>query len=502
MNSKNANQSNAHQTTNSIISFPYLGLNSAEHYFEAVASWPYSLLLHSGGSDKDQYDILLAAPERVIVSSQSNHQTTHRVYEFECDQVSIPMNRDAEFSKVKEVGDLFSTLNRWLKEKGSKLSANETEHKHFSSLSKDVFTGGLAGALSYDFGRQLENIPQSAKNDIELPDLCLGLYYCPVIIDHKRQTVSLYNFFQRPKTAERLAHWFMQNNPTGTSDKSVFKITRPWFSNMAENDYAEKFAKVKHYIKAGDCYQINLAQRFECEYQGNPWAVYKYLVELNQAPFSGYFNLGPSQILSLSPERFISVADGHAITQPIKGTQPRGVNAEQDQAYKEALQNSEKDQAENLMIVDLLRNDLSRTAVPGSVKVSELFGLYSFPSVHHLISTVESDIDPIYSNLDVLRAAFPGGSITGAPKVRAMEIIEELEPHRRSFYCGSLVYFGFNGRMDSNIMIRTLIANQEKLYTWAGGGLVDDSTCELEYQETFTKLSKILDPLMQINESI
>jgi para-aminobenzoate synthetase component 1 len=237
---------------------------------------------------------------------------------------------------------------------------------------------------------------------------------------------------------------------------------------------------------------VNLAQRFNADYSGDEWLAYQLLERVNQAPFSAFLRLPQGCVLSLSPERFIELRGNVIETKPIKGTRPRSQNTQQDRANALALQNATKDQAENLMIVDLLRNDIGRVALPGSVLVPKLFEIESFPAVHHLVSTIRAQLDPRYSATDLLRACFPGGSITGAPKVRAMEIIEELEPHRRSAYCGSIGYINRDGQVDSSIAIRTLVASQGKLYAWAGGGLVSDSQSDSEYQETFDKLSRIL----------
>jgi para-aminobenzoate synthetase component 1 len=261
---------------------------------------------------------------------------------------------------------------------------------------------------------------------------------------------------------------------------------------MTKAAYTEKFDTVKQYLLAGDCYQINLAQRYKARFTGNSWSAYQTLEEANQAPFSSYIQLEDSAILSISPERFLQVKGDAIETKPIKGTRPRSDNPEHDLESAQNLASTEKDQAENLMIVDLLRNDIGRVAKPGTVSVPSLFDVESFPAVHHLVSTVNAQLDTGYTVTDLLRACFPGGSITGAPKVRAMEIIEELEPHRRSVYCGSIGYISRCGQMDTNIAIRTLVAYNSELYAWAGGGLVADSNADSEYQETLDKLSKIL----------
>jgi para-aminobenzoate synthetase component 1 len=253
----------------------------------------------------------------------------------------------------------------------------------------------------------------------------------------------------------------------------------------------------RSYLKEGDCYQVNLAQRFVANCQGDPWTAYQTLRVLNAAPFSGYLNLPEVQILSSSPERFLKLTDGIVESKPIKGTRPRKQNDAEDQQQIQQLINSTKDRAENLMIVDLLRNDISKTCKKGSVKVPEIFAIESYATVHHLVSTVTGVLADNQSALDLLKSCFPGGSITGAPKIRAMEIIEELEPNRRGIYCGTIGYMGFNGNMDSNIAIRTLVHSNNTIRFWAGGGIVNDSVVEEEYQETFDKAAAILDLLQQ-----
>ena len=271
-----------------------------------------------------------------------------------------------------------------------------------------------------------------------------------------------------------------------------FALTTKWQSNLTKGGYGERFNKVQEYLKSGDCYQINLAQRFDASFTGNPWLAYCQLRSANQAPFSAYINTGEQQILSLSPERFIQVNGRKVETKPIKGTVPRSQDAHIDDANKTRLANSTKDRAENVMIVDLLRNDLGKVAKAGTVAVPKLFEIESFNAVHHLVSTVTSKLADAFSAVDQLKAAFPGGSITGAPKIRAMEIIEELEPHRRSIYCGSIGYISACGAMDTSITIRTLVCENKQIYCWAGGGVVADSTLESELQETYDKVNRIL----------
>ena len=267
-------------------------------------------------------------------------------------------------------------------------------------------------------------------------------------------------------------------------------------SSFTRAGYIEAVARVREYVHAGDIFQTNLSQRFEAPLTESPWSLYRRLRRLNAAPFAALMELPEAAILSASPERFLRVdGQGHVQTRPIKGTSPRGIGPEHDAALGQALTESAKDRAENLMIVDLMRNDLSRVCLPGTVRVPELFALERYATVHHLVSTVVGDLEPGRTPLDLLRAAFPGGSITGAPKVRAMEIIAELEPSRRSVYCGSLGYWSISGELDTSIAIRTVIVRGGRIYFNAGGGIVADSNPEQEYRETLDKARGIIDAL-------
>lgn len=264
---------------------------------------------------------------------------------------------------------------------------------------------------------------------------------------------------------------------------------------MTRAQYGEKFRQVQRYLHSGDCYQVNLAQRFQAHYQGDEWLAFVRLNHANRAPFSAFLRFEEGAILSLSPERFIQLENQHIQTRPIKGTLPRLDSPDADRLQAQTLANSPKDRAENLMIVDLMRNDIGRVAVPGSVNVPELFVVEPFPAVHHLVSTITAHLPETLHAADLLRAAFPGGSITGAPKVRAMEIIDELEPQRRNAWCGSIGYLSFCGNMDTSITIRTLTAVDGQIYCSAGGGIVADSQEDAEYQETFDKVNRILHQL-------
>ncbi|KZN67373.1 aminodeoxychorismate synthase component I [Pseudoalteromonas luteoviolacea] len=350
------------------------------------------------------------------------------------------------------------------------------------------FVGGWLGYFGYDLGRYIEKLPESALTDISLPDMTVGLYLDALIFDNQQQKW----FYVCQSNANRLDEYLAILNSAASSPKP-FKLLTDWQSNMTKQQYQTKFDQIHQYLLSGDCYQINLAQRFSAQFTGSPWQAYKKLRANNKSPFAAFYNLGEgTAIVSVSPERFISVRKNQVETKPIKGTLPRLSDPAQDIEQAKTLQGSSKDRAENVMIVDLLRNDLGKVAKAGTVTVPKLFEIESFPAVHHLVSTVTSELANGKSAIDQLEAAFPGGSITGAPKIRAMEIIEELEPHRRSAYCGSMGYLSACGDMDTSITIRTLVCAQNTIYCWAGGGIVADSQVDAEYQETYHKVNKIL----------
>ncbi|GAB2794114.1 aminodeoxychorismate synthase component I [Halomonas shantousis] len=350
------------------------------------------------------------------------------------------------------------------------------------------FTGGLIGYWSYDLGRCLETIGGHARNATQLPWSRVGLYDWALIQDHERCEACLVATEERLMQVKR---WLAAALPSSPG----FRTLTPFRSELSRIQYGKRFRRVQAYIQAGDCYQVNLTQRFFAAYEGDEWQAYQRLRQVTPTPFAGYMAWNGQAILSLSPERFIAVRDGHAETRPIKGTRPRGHDPETDRENAEALRASLKDRAENVMIVDLLRNDLGRVCRPGSIRVPQLCHLESYANVHHLVSVITGELDERHRVLDVLAAAFPGGSITGAPKVRAMQIIDELEPSRRSVYCGSLGYVDVRGSMDTSIAIRTVVADSGMLHVWGGGGVVADSSEEAEYQETFDKVRRLMEAL-------
>jgi len=360
------------------------------------------------------------------------------------------------------------------------------------------FAGGLMGYLAYDFGRRVEALQIQAVNDLHLPDAQFGLYDWALISDHQLQTSQL--LFHPTVAAEQrqqLVALFSQPTP---APAAPFQLQQPFRADLTHEQYRAAFTRIQGYIQAGDCYQVNFAQRFRAPCQGDAWSAYLALREACPTPFSGFQRLSDdSAILSLSPERFVRVHGGQVETRPIKGTRPRSDNPAIDRANAEELLSSPKDRAENLMIVDLLRNDLGRSCATGSVRVPELFALESYPNVHHLVSAVTGTLAADKDALDLLVSSFPGGSITGAPKIRAMQIIDELEPTQRAVYCGSLLYVDVRGEMDSSIAIRSLLIKDGQASCWGGGGIVADSDCEAEYRESITKVKVLLETLEQLS---
>ncbi len=407
-----------------------------------------------------------------------------------------------------------NTEIHWLK-KSSIESSNENplilieqiQQQCFSDANIEAhnlpFKAGCLGYFAYDLGKRFEVLPQQTAQDITLAQMSVGIYFQALIFDHKKQTLWLVcPEDQRDVISIAINEQLAQTAKEQKVDD--FSLTSTWQSNISKASYDRKFQQVQDYLLSGDCYQINLAQRFHAQYQGNEFLAYCALRETNQAPFSAFLRFDDAAILSISPERFLQKRGNKVQSKPIKGTKPRSTDTEIDSQNAIDLKNSEKDRAENLMIVDLLRNDISKVCIPGTVKVPSLFDIESFPAVHHLVSTVEGDLAQPYKATDLLAASFPGGSITGAPKIRAMEIIDELEPHQRSIYCGSIGYISACGNMDTSITIRTLLCERNKnsaeksIYCWAGGGVVADSKVDCEYQETFDKVNKILPVLSSL----
>ena len=358
------------------------------------------------------------------------------------------------------------------------------------------FTGGILGFLGYDFGSRLEQLPATTRQDLALPPARVGLYCWALISDHHSRTTSL--VFHPKMEAEERNRLIALFEAEHVAIPAPFKLESQFQADLSADEYQVAIEQIKDYIEAGDCYQVNYAQRFRASYAGDPWHAYKRLRAACPTPFSAFMPVDGGAIASLSPERFLRLSKRIVETRPIKGTRPRRSEPEADQAEACALLASSKDRAENLMIVDLLRNDLGRSCELGSVEVPELFTLESYPNVHHLVSSVSGTLAANKDALDLLACSFPGGSITGAPKIRAMQIIDELEPARRSIYCGSILYLDVRGEMDSSIAIRTLLMENDQVNLWGGGGIVADSDWRAEYQESIDKVKVLMETLERL----
>lgn len=351
------------------------------------------------------------------------------------------------------------------------------------------FLGGAVGYFAYDMCHHIEKLPRTAIDDMGIPDCCFGFYDSIVAVDHSDGNAYMIAAGLDREPEKEIEEMNKKlNNIDLQSCCDVEGMTCGEIeSNFTKGNYIKAVQSIKDYIRRGHIYQANLTQRFMCQTKEDPFSIYRRLRAFNPAPFACYLDFGNGHILSSSPERFLKIQGNMIETRPIKGTRPRGSTVEEDKANKAELLSSEKDKSELLMIVDLERNDLGKVSKTGTVKVPELFYLEEYATVHHLVSTVTGEMKEDIEPMDVIEAAFPGGSITGAPKIRSMEIIDELEPTQRNIYTGSIGYMGFNGTVDLNIAIRTIVMKEDKAYFQVGGGIVWDSDPELEYQETLHK---------------
>jgi len=430
------------------------------YWFERIRHAPGAVLLDSGRpkATRGRFDILSAWPLSVLEPDEN-----------ESGRAFFQRLRQ----KLRELGDAELPVNSEL-----------------------PFAGGLIGLLTYDFGSRLETLPQQAKDDSGLPLARFGLYDWALITDHQRQASQLlFHPALADPERERLIRLF---DSAAVGESASFRLSDRFRADLTIDAYRHGIERIQAYIQAGDCYQVNFTQRFRAECSGDAWAAYRALRDACPTPFAGFVALDDGAIASLSPERFLRLHQGRVETRPIKGTRPRGEDEQSDAEQAQALLASEKDRAENLMIVDLLRNDLGRSCRIGSVRVPELFALESYPNVHHLVSCVTGELADHRDAFDLLAGSFPGGSITGAPKIRAMQIIDELEPTRRAIYCGSLLYIDVRGEMDSSIAIRTLLILDGQVSCWGGGGIVADSDWQAEYQESIDKVKVLLQTLEQL----
>jgi len=468
----------------SAVQLPYV--NSAD-LFDKVADQPWAMFLDSGvinsnsENEHANYDVLGIKPYATLVFDQG-------VSTFNCRGLEKELRGDPMLILKSAIPGIDNPVDF-------------------------PYLPGALGYFSYDLARIYESLPDCAEDDEELPQMAMGIYHVVVVVDHIACTTWLMHLGDSPETLATQQEWqdliewlaeFELDNVAQefqTSEHNGRLISGMLEDNMSESLYQKSFEDVRRYTIEGDCYQVNLAKRFSAMVAGDAWLTYRYLRERSPAPYGAYMNLPFAQILSNSPESFIQCRNRKVVTSPIKGTRPRDHNNPKlDKIIAKSLRNSEKDRAENLMIVDLMRNDLSRCCELGSVEVPALFEVHSFANVHHLISTVTGTLRKELHSIDLLSSCFPGGSVTGAPKIRAMEIIEELEPHRRGLYCGAIGYVGADGGLETNIAIRTIVVKDSVARYSAGGGLVIDSKLKEEYQEIIDKASMMTDALFNKGE--
>jgi len=434
--------------------------------FDAFANDPWALLLDSADYEKHEK-----------VNNRYSFIAVNPFIRFRCKNHKVRINDDVLH------GNPFDILEEYF--------SNYQNQDTIDNL--PPFQSGLAGYIGYDALQYLEEVPLPETDDINIPDICLGFYDEVISFDHlhKKAWIICSSFDHHKNLAntihaleEKIAKTLRDKKPS--ENKSYLNALT---SNFTKDDYLDAVDKTIRYIEQGDIFEANISQRFSgrlpCDLTS--YKLYKRIRKLNPSPFSAYLNYPSHTIASASPERFLRLCGSTVETRPIKGTRPRGKTPQDDKRLADELVRSEKDRAENIMIVDLMRNDLSRVCNDDSVEVLKLCGLESFPSVHHLVSVVKGQLQDNKHALDLLRATFPGGSITGAPKIRAMEIISEIEPTQRAAYCGSIGYIGFNSEMDTSITIRTFIIRDDFVAIQAGGAIVSDSNTLEEYEETLAK---------------
>ena len=442
--------------------------------FPIFENFKYPVLLDSNtlNSDIGRYSYLTANPFLVLTSTGN--------------KVSIDLNGKT----IEKNSNPFIELHT-IVEKYKLTPIHNTEEL-------PPFQGGIIGYFGYELSKITENIKTSTIRDPDLPDLILPFY--DWVLAHDNVTNNGYIFAtglpnKSKNSAKKRISEIM--NYLASNQNISYKVENPPVlsnisSNFSKSKYLNSIKKIQKYIAEGEVYQVNLSQRFQSSFKGNPWILYNALRKSNVSAFASYLSFPHSTILSFSPEEFLNFEKGQVFTRPIKGTRPRGTNQKKDEIIAKSLLKSKKDLAENLMIVDVLRNDLGKVCKIGSVKTPYLFEIEKHPSVWHLVSCISGKLDPKKNIIDLIEATFPGGSITGAPKIRAMEIIEEIEPNSRGPYCGSIGYISCTGPMKTSIVIRTLIITDGKLYLQVGGGIVADSIPQLEFEETYHKADALL----------
>ncbi|WP_028388797.1 aminodeoxychorismate synthase component I [Legionella fairfieldensis] len=421
--------------------------------YQNLAKLPGFVLLESSDKTVGRYDILSAFPyEKIILPRESDHKQ-----------------------------QVFKHLQQLLPRKKSVIDL--------------PFQGGAIGYFSYDLATWLAGVASSPQTNLQdMPLVDIGMYDWAIITDHHLQQVCLFAANDRLETAEIskeiLARWEETNK-----EFDFFTVEKPFSPMLSKSEYQDAFYSIHQDLKRGRAYQVNYTQSFNAPYRGDAWVIYKKIRMNNPVPYAAFLRTDEADILGFSPERFLMMEKNYLLTSPIKGTEKRSSNPQLDNQLREKLVRSAKNRAENVMIVDLLRNDLGKIAQPGSVQVRALCEVESYQSVHHLVSHIEALCLESKFPLDVFQACFPGGSITGAPKLESMRIIAEQEQHGRGIYCGAIGYFSQHGRFDTNVAIRTLTARNGVLHLAAGGGIVIDSDWEDEYLECFTKIAAITNGL-------
>lgn len=427
---------------------------SMQDLYEHFCDLPGFVLLESTDKKNGRYDILSACPY---------------------DRVQIHQNTKDKLAVLNQLQQLCSVT---------------------SVSSCDLpFQGGAIGYISYDLGAQLVGIESSPQPSLSsMPLLDFGLYDWAIIVDHHLKKSTLYAANTQTSTAKLLPELIRRWHTVYVANKHY--ILRGEFKPlMSKERYEYSFAEIYKTLKQGRSYQVNLTQPFHAEYEGNPWGMYRRINASNPVPYAAFLRMEHADIVCCSPERFLLYEQGKLLTSPIKGTIKRSADPIEDERLKQELLVSAKNRAENIMIVDLLRNDLGKIAKTGSVQVLNLCTVQSFNAVHHLVSDIIAEPLDTYSMIYLLLSCFPGGSITGAPKLETMRIIHEQELYARGVYCGGMAYFSRHGRFDSNIAIRTIVAKENLLHLAAGGGIVIDSECEDEYRECFVKIEAIINGL-------
>ncbi len=454
---------------------------SPAQVYEIFKTSDYSFILDSGTHEYDlgEYAFMGGDPFLVVTSKGSDVKITYR------DSSDVLIN-----------ADVLEVIRKIL-----------SDYRIENNILPVPFCGGGVGYFSYDLGRTLEKILNKAENDINVPDCCLAFYDLVIAYSYSQNKFYVVStgFPEKGLKGEKRAEERLKlvlgrlralkgkkfNNYIVSSSINGGDIR----SNFTKASYLRTVDRIKEYIAAGDIYQVNLSQRFTCDLCMDSFELYKCLTKINPAPFGGFLNFGEESIISVSPERFLCLKDGVVRTRPMKGTRPRGKIKKEDERLKNDLLKSEKDKAELMMIVDLERNDIGRVCEYGSIYLESRRDIEKYSTVFQTTSTVRGRLSKGKDRIDLLKACFPGGSITGAPKIRAMEIIEELEPTRRGIYTGSLGYLSFSGEMDLNILIRTLVAKKNEIRFQVGGGIVADSDPESEYQETLDKAKALFSAL-------